>query len=268
MAHTNSTSNYSLSQFLGTDKPTFLGDYNGDMLKIDAAIKSAADAAEGAVTTANAASELATAASTTAASAASDASTASATATTALNTANNATTAANSASATATSAASDAATALSTANTASATATAAASAVASKPSYDDVFNRMFTMTSDDCVFTPTSGFTVAQNTIKVAKNADVSLGKIYGILGLNCTQGSGSYTLGSFAAGFGNRDAAFNIAGIYGKIRISGVDKDYPCEMVINTDGTISIPLSIPANVDFIQIFFPPCLYVLEDFGD
>ena len=134
MAHTNSTSNYSLSQFVGTDKPTFLGDYNGDMLKIDAAIKSAADAADGAVTTANAASALATDAASTASGAASDASTASATATTALNTANNATTTANSASATATSAASDAATAVSTANSAMSAATVAATA--SGTSYD------------------------------------------------------------------------------------------------------------------------------------
>ena len=135
MAHTNSTSNYELSQFIGTDKPTFLGDYNGDMLKIDAAIKGAADDASGAVTTANAASALASDAASTATSAASDASTASATATTALNTANNATTTAQSASTTATSAATDAATAVSTANAAMSAATGAATA--SGTSYDN-----------------------------------------------------------------------------------------------------------------------------------
>lgn len=43
MAHTNETSNYELSQFVGTDKPAWLVDYNGDMLKIDAAIKENAD---------------------------------------------------------------------------------------------------------------------------------------------------------------------------------------------------------------------------------
>lgn len=135
MAHTNSTANYSLSQFVGTDKPTFLGDYNGDMLKIDTAIKGAADDASGAVTTANAASALATDAASTATSAASDASAASATATTALNTANNATTTAQSASTTATSAATDAASAVSTANAAMSAATGAATA--SGTSYDN-----------------------------------------------------------------------------------------------------------------------------------
>lgn len=44
MASTNKTTNYELSQYIGTDKPTYLSDYNGDMLKIDTAIKNAYDA--------------------------------------------------------------------------------------------------------------------------------------------------------------------------------------------------------------------------------
>ena len=43
MASTNKTTNYELSQYVGTDKPTYLGDYNGDMLKIDTGMKSNAD---------------------------------------------------------------------------------------------------------------------------------------------------------------------------------------------------------------------------------
>lgn len=43
MASTNKTVNYDLSQYIGTDKPTYLGDYNSDMLKIDNAIKENAD---------------------------------------------------------------------------------------------------------------------------------------------------------------------------------------------------------------------------------
>ena len=38
MASTNKTTNYELSQYIGSDKPTYLGDYNGDMLKIDNAM--------------------------------------------------------------------------------------------------------------------------------------------------------------------------------------------------------------------------------------
>ena len=47
MAHTNETANYHLSQFVGTDIPNPLVDYNGDMEKIDTAIKSVADASAG-----------------------------------------------------------------------------------------------------------------------------------------------------------------------------------------------------------------------------
>lgn len=44
MTATNHTTNYNLSQFAGTDRPTWLGDYNGDMTKIDAQLKKNADA--------------------------------------------------------------------------------------------------------------------------------------------------------------------------------------------------------------------------------
>ena len=43
MTATNKTANYDLSQFVGTDRPTWLGDYNGDMAKIDAQLKQNAD---------------------------------------------------------------------------------------------------------------------------------------------------------------------------------------------------------------------------------
>lgn len=38
MTATNHTSYYNLSQFQGADRPTWQGDYNGDMSKIDTAI--------------------------------------------------------------------------------------------------------------------------------------------------------------------------------------------------------------------------------------
>lgn len=53
MASTNKTANYELSQFLGTDKPAWLTDYNSDMSKIDAGINTAqttATAADGKAT--------------------------------------------------------------------------------------------------------------------------------------------------------------------------------------------------------------------------
>lgn len=43
MTATNRTENYNLSQFVGTDRPAWLVDYNGDMAKIDAQMKQNAD---------------------------------------------------------------------------------------------------------------------------------------------------------------------------------------------------------------------------------
>lgn len=45
MSSTNKTTYYDLSQYIGTDKPTYLGDYNSDMTKIDAGIHGAEDKA-------------------------------------------------------------------------------------------------------------------------------------------------------------------------------------------------------------------------------
>lgn len=60
MSSTNKTTHYELSQYVGSDKPTYLSDYNGDMLKIDTAIntaKTTADSAATAATTAQTSAE-------------------------------------------------------------------------------------------------------------------------------------------------------------------------------------------------------------------
>ncbi len=62
MGATNHTANYNLSQFVGTDKPAWLQDYNGDMTKIDAGINAAKLAADSAALDAGAAQSDATAA--------------------------------------------------------------------------------------------------------------------------------------------------------------------------------------------------------------
>lgn len=59
MSSTNKTTNYKLSQYIGTDKPTYLGDYNGDMSKIDTQMKANADSASNAASAAGAAQAVA-----------------------------------------------------------------------------------------------------------------------------------------------------------------------------------------------------------------
>lgn len=110
MSYTNRTPNYDLPQWIGTDKPTFLGDFNGAFSAIDTAMKNNEDAAAAAVGTANAASATATSANTNA--------------NTALNTANTAKTSADAATAAAASATSTANSAQTTANAAARTAQA------------------------------------------------------------------------------------------------------------------------------------------------
>ena len=64
MSHTNSTTNYSLPQFLTTDKPAWLTDVNNAYLAIDTAMKANADAASAADTKATDAGTAATGADT------------------------------------------------------------------------------------------------------------------------------------------------------------------------------------------------------------
>lgn len=92
MASTNKTTYYELSQYIGTDKPTYLGDYNSDMLAIDTGIHGAASNAATALSTANSAASTASDAATAASTATTTANTASVTATEAKTTAETAAT--------------------------------------------------------------------------------------------------------------------------------------------------------------------------------
>ena len=55
MSSTNSTTNYNLPQFISTDKPTWLGDFNGAMSTIDTQMKTNNTLAQTAKSTADAA---------------------------------------------------------------------------------------------------------------------------------------------------------------------------------------------------------------------
>ena len=171
MASTNHTTNYNLSQFIGTDKPTWLGDYNGDMGKIDAQMKTNADNIATAIT----ASENAT---TTANSAVSTANSASATASSASTTADNAQSTANSALSTAT-----------TANTNAQNAQASAEAVASK------LNLTNFETINVNNITKTGNGNISACYLFTATNGDGSIGKIYGRIKIDCNGSGGTITI-------------------------------------------------------------------------
>lgn len=84
MSSTNSTNNYNLSQYVNNDKPTYLGDYNADMAKIDTALHTNATNIQTATQTANQATQTANTANTTAETAQNTANTANTTANSAL----------------------------------------------------------------------------------------------------------------------------------------------------------------------------------------
>lgn len=156
MSSTNKTTNYELSQYIGTDKPTYLGDYNSDMLKIDTQMKANADGIATATSTANTAS--------------SNASTALTNAGTAQTTAESAQTSANTAGSTATSALNKA-----NANESSITALTAYLTLNDIEEFNAsdmiVNNNSFSITG-----------TGSNAKITVATNSDGSLGKIYGAI--------------------------------------------------------------------------------------
>lgn len=59
MSSTNKTTYYKLNQYIGTDKPTYLGDYNADMSKIDEGIHTVQETATTAKQTAGSAETIA-----------------------------------------------------------------------------------------------------------------------------------------------------------------------------------------------------------------
>ena len=171
MASTNKTTNYDLSQFIGSDKPTFLGDYNSDMLKIDAQMKTNADNVATAISGINTATVTANSANQTAQTANTTANSASTTASEASTTATNAQSTANSALATATTAQSTANTANTTANTAN----SKADSIASKLNLSNVTEFNYNQITID------SG-SLSEGKITVAINSDGSLFKFYGVI--------------------------------------------------------------------------------------
>ena len=239
MASTNKTTNYELSQFLGTDKPAWLSDYNTDMSKIDTQMKLNADgvtSAAGSASTANTSigtlANLTTDVKTSLVGAINEVD---AHADTAQNTATSASTAAN------------------TANTNLAkfnlTERTTLSPSTTKGSIDS------TLTS-----------------VQFATDTTSSIFKIYGrvyVNGLANITGSIAITLGTTTL---TPSAAYSIntGALVCRTYSNGRSDTVPRNLTVNTDGTIVISDTLPAGglVTDYSIMLPPCLYFNTDFGD
>ena len=192
MAATNHTTNFNLPQYIGTDKPTYLGDWNSTMGAIDTQMKTNADNASGALSAAQTAQTNANSALSTAQSADAKADTAITNAATAQSTADNASSVATSALSTANSANSAASAAQGAADSASASATSAnakADAIASKLNLTSFETISYTS------FTKTGGGTFLGGTVYTAANGDGSIAKIYGQYDVKTNNASGTVTI-------------------------------------------------------------------------
>lgn len=182
MSATNQTTNYDLPLFIGTDKPSWLGDFNGAMNAIDSAIKGNADEIDSLKTRMTATETVANTASTTSSTALTNANNAQTSANAAQLTADSANTAATAAQSTANTALSNATTAQNTADTAQATATSAMTLGNANAGEIEKFNlsEVENYTASD--MSVNYGTINNVSYLNVITNSNGTIGKIYGRL--------------------------------------------------------------------------------------
>ena len=241
MSSTNKTTNYELSQFLGTDKPAWLADYNSDMAKIDAQMKLNADG----VTTASGAST---------------------TNATNIGTLANLTTTAKT----------DLVSAInevdSNADTAQNTATSANTTAGQAKLKVDALADYFKLTGKQNITVTTNQGVIDTGSSKIssAYNTDGSLGKIYGKINLSFS-GAPSGTVTITIADTSLRPTeAITINGLVqvhvyasGSYNYGGTEN-----IVINTNGTATITVTPTSIVNQYSFIIPPCLLFMSNFGD
>lgn len=234
MASTNKTTNYNLSQFIGTDKPAWLSDYNQDMTKIDTGIKNAADTATGADGKADAN-------------------------TTSIGTLSNLTTTNKT----------DLVAAINEVDSNADTAQGSADAVGivAQTNATDIaaINRYFAFTQfGTCPVTATGASKLSSDDdLRYASNADGTLGKIYGRIVLSTT--SSTYTY-SFPTPF-RPDSAIDIDGV--ALAFDATNNLQTVQKLsLATNGTMTCTISGTASGRTIRILFPACTLFIEDFGD
>lgn len=233
MASTNKTTHYELSQYVGNDKPTYLTDYNGDMLAIDNGIYASQQKADSAYSLADTADGKADTAQTTANTAVTNAGTAN----------TNIGTMAN----------------LET--------TEKSTLVGAINEVNTLVNKfdLSTFTSHGASDVTSSQATFGYVGISTALNSDGSIGKVYGLIDMNVTDGV-------------SKDVAITIS--VPEITVSdsfvilsaGVAQEQgktitACNMIVNTNHTVTLSFYSDINGPA-KIVLSPCLYFLKDFGD
>ena len=244
MSHTNSTPNYNLPQFVGTDKPTWLNDVNGAFSGINTQMKANADSATTANTTAS-------------------------TAQNAIGTLSNLNTTAKT----------DLVNALNEVNTnlgttsgvassASATATQANNKATALESTFNINN----FENFDINNITKSNCNIAYGNIHTASNADGTLGKIYGFLGSVTSTSSTTDGYISFMTPFRpTEDIVINDSVLMIQHSYQGAPNSESIArtgMTIKTTGEVRIAVQAYYYNRIYNYYLPPCLYFMKDFGD
>ena len=244
MSSTNKTTNYELSQFVGSDKPAWLTDYNQDMAKIDAGIDAAQDTATGAdgkadANTANIGdmSYLSTTAKNTLVAAINEID-------------SNTDAAANTASAAAT--------------TANAAQTTANTAVAGLQRFN-LSNR------NSQTVTINKGSLDTNNTlVQTAIDNTNSIFKIYGRVNVNNLSGqSGTFTISLGQTTLRpSQTYVINTGALVFRTWTNNSVDVVPRNITVNANGSIYIEDTLNGSIKDYIVMIPPCLYFNTDFGD
>lgn len=272
MSSTNKTPNYQLPQFINTDVPSWLGDFNDAMSKIDTQMKSNDTKATSASTNAENANSSATQALETANQANTTANGANTNATNALSAANNANENANTAK-------QNAATALQTANLASGNASSALSMAQNANTNAnkalnglDKFNlknsMLFNSSTGNIVNGQNCGSDFGNSGLTLAYDDTNSIFKLYGILRINNPDIGGlNRTVKLLNTPLRpTKDITLICCGLtaYGQ----NLEKVDVCNITVKTDGTLELNtwFNVDNSAKEVRVFFWNSLYLLQGF--
>ena len=255
MSSTNHTSHYNLSQYVGSDKPTYLVDYNSDMAAIDSGIYAAKNEADNNTTSIGTLSSLKTTEKSNLVGSINEVNTQVGT-----NTGNIGTLQ--------TSVAANTGNIGTMANLDTTDKTSLVNAINEIVNKFNFSYKTLTISSSD----PT---VILDNVnLNSAYNSDGSIGKIYGTFNTSSSASSGYVTTTVTTSDTGLRpDSAITINGVLFQIYSRSGDPtftgrySYTRSFTLNTNGTISMELPVWYD-DESQFSFMACLIFASDFGD
>lgn len=230
MASTNKTTHYELSQYVGSDKPTYLTDYNNDMSAIDSGIYTAQQKADSAYSLADTADGKADNAGLTANTALTNAGTAN--------------------------------TNIGTmANLETTDKTSLVNAINEVEVNIEKFN-FTSFTPYNADNTTCNNCSITAGSITVATNSDGSIAKIYSDVNIMPTSSTCSIVMNT-----GLRPTSNISIGACGYARNNTTGYMNNCYMTISTTGVVSLEINANTGVEHNVLYFP-CLYFMKDFGD